>query len=326
MRRKRTLETSYSRFRVVISRDADHVGLRDLYALILSTSWPRLFLGLGLLYFASNAVFATLFWLGGNCIEGARPGNWLDMFFFSIQTLSTIGYGQMSPITVYAEWIVSLESFLGIASVAVATGIIFTKFARPTAGMVFTEKAVIHRRDGVPCLVFRVANARGGDVVEATLRATALLTHETSEGHRMRQLHDLDLLRNANPLLLMSWTVIHEINERSPLYGLTPEDIKKSDVRVICSLTGVDGTFMQTVYVYNMYLPEDLVFNATFADVVIPQDRARFHLDMSQFNVLHPVTDDDPITRLGPDATDTEKRPPEAGNSESTTAQAADIR
>ncbi|MEM6533662.1 MAG: ion channel [Myxococcota bacterium] len=272
---------------------ADRVSLRDVYAFILSMRWRNLFAAFLGVYVAINALFAGLFVLGGPCIKGARTGSFVDAFFFSIQTLSTIGYGQMSPITNYAEVIVSIESFVGIVGVAVATGIIFTKFARPTSGMVFTEKAVVHHRHGVPSLVFRVANARGGEIVEASIRATALLDEETQEGHRMRRLHDLKLIRDVNPILLMSWTVVHPIDEDSPLYGLSEHDLHDQDVRFIMNVTGIDGTFMQSVYAYQLYLAADIVFEHTFADVVVPQDDigTRFTLDMTRFNELVPCED-----------------------------------
>ena len=150
---------------------------------------------------------------------------------------------------------------------------------------------VIHKRHGVPSLVFRVANARGGEIVEASIRATALLTEETPAGHRMRRLHDLKLIRDVNPILIMSWTVVHPIDSDSPLYGMSEADLHEHDVRFIMNVTGIDGTFMQSVYHYRLYMADDVVFEHAFADVVVAQEdsRTRFTLDMTQFDRLVPI-------------------------------------
>ena len=137
MLRRRPFSTNYAHF-TVDREGAGRTRLRDVYASILSMRWRNLVAAFLIAYIVVNGLFALLFTLGGDCIAGAEPGSFLDAFFFSIQTLSTIGYGQMSPITNYAEVVVAVESFVGIVGVAVATGIIFTKFARPTSGMVFT--------------------------------------------------------------------------------------------------------------------------------------------------------------------------------------------
>ena len=130
--------------------------------------------------------------------------------------------------------------------------------------------------------MFRVANARGSEIIEASLRVTALKDDVTEEGERMRRLHDLKLMREVTPILTMSWLVIHEIDENSPLHGMDQEAILQGDVRFIVSMTGIDGTYAQNIHAFYMYYPESVVFNATFADVVFPQEDGTFQLDLRQ--------------------------------------------
>ena len=263
--------------------------LRDLYARLMRARWGTLILLVVTLFLAINAIFAGVLVGVGDCIEGARPGSFWDAFHFSVQTLSTIGYGALSPKGACGDAVVSAEALTGMLGFAVVTGLVFVKFARPRAGILFSDVAVITERDGLPCLMFRLANERGSDIVEASLHATVLLDEETVEGEHMRRLHDLKLLRDATPLLLLSWLVIHPIDEDSPLYGLDAEACAEEELRLIVSVTGMDGTFMQQVYAYHHYRVEDLRFGHRFADVVTPLADGRTELNLRRFHDTEPV-------------------------------------
>lgn len=148
----------------------------DLYHFLLIASWPRLLALFVLSYLGANAVFAGLYVLGGDSIEGARPGSFADAFFFSVQTMATIGYGHLVPRTLWAQVLVTAESFVGLMGLALATGMVFAKFSRPTARVLFSRSAVITARDGVPCLMFRMANQRGNQIVEARIHVVLALS------------------------------------------------------------------------------------------------------------------------------------------------------
>jgi inward rectifier potassium channel len=258
--------------------------LSGLYALLLETDWRYLIaLAFGT-YGLANAFFATLYTQAGNCIAGARPGSFFDAFFFSVQTLATIGYGTMSPQGTCGHVLVGIESLVGLLSFAVMTGIVFAKFARPSAGVLFSRRAVITLRNGAPYLMFRVANARGSDIVQASTHVSVLMDEVTLEGNRMRRFYDLALERNATPLLIMSWLVLHRIDEKSPLYGKSAEDMARGNMTVVASITGMDGTFMQTVYAYNQYRPEDVIHGRDFVDVIDALPDGRFRLDLGRFH------------------------------------------
>lgn len=261
--------------------------LTDLYYQLLRGSW-RLVLGVfALVYLATNCVFALLYLAGGDCIAGAEPGSFRDAFFFSVQTLATIGYGGLLPKTTYANAIVTFEAMVGVIGVALATGMAFAKFARPRANVRFSNNALIAPYDGRPSLYFRVANIRGNDVVEATIRISALVDHRTTEGHALRRLEDLRLVRSRSPLFRLSWLVVHVIDESSPLYGKTHDDLHRDRVMLVVSLMGMDATFAQSVHARHVYLPGDVVFDHHFDDIMDDLPDGRIKFDFAKFHGIH---------------------------------------
>lgn len=168
----------------------------DLYHFLLTLSWPNFFIVLALSYLIVNTLFAFAYLVGGNCLENAKPGSFKDAFFFSVQTMATIGYGFMYPKTLYAHILVTLEAFVGLLGVAMATGILFARFSIPTAKVLFSRVAVITEYNGVPTFMFRTANQRNNFILEAQIRVTLVHNELTKEGYLMRRFYDLPLVRN----------------------------------------------------------------------------------------------------------------------------------
>ena len=171
--------------------------------------------------------------------------------------MATIGYGKMTPSGAAANLLVTLEALAGFGYFAVVTGLIFSKFSRPTARVLFSDVAVICPYDGVPHLMLRLANERGNRIVDADIRLVALRKEKSQEGHEMRRFHDLALLRHRVPMMQLTWTVMHRIDEKSPLYNATPQSLRDGDVELIVSLTGLDETLSQTIHARYSYLPEE---------------------------------------------------------------------
>lgn len=245
-----------------------HRPLQDLYYELMRGSWRRLVSLFVTVYLAVNVVFAVLYWMDPASISVQDGPSFADAFFFSVQTLSTIGYGTLSPGSTYSDVLVTVESMVGMLGVAVGTGIIFTKFARTRARVMFSDHLTINVRNGSPCLMLRVANARGNEVVEASIRVSVLLTEETLEGDRMRRVMDLDLVRNNSPLFSLSWQVMHVIDENSPLYGLSLGHLAQDRAIFIVTLTGIDNTFSETVHARRVYNDDDIHLGARFVDVM----------------------------------------------------------
>ncbi len=273
----------------VIRRGLPQHPLTDLYYRLMAGGWGLLLGFITALYLAVNLVFAALYMFDEEAIVNAAPGDFVDAFYFSLQTMSTIGYGHMYPQSDYAETLVLGEAVVGLLCTAVATGLVFTKFARPRARVIFSDKMLFNTMNGEPVAMFRVANARGNELVEASIHVSVLLPQETVEGYRLRRLHDLKLQRSRTPIFALSWLIIHELTQKSPLHGLTREDLSRMGVRIVVSLTGVDGTFSQLVHGRHVYLVEDLVWDAQFADVLRTLESGALEFDMTRFHDTEPA-------------------------------------
>lgn len=262
-------------------------GLRDVYHYMVGATWGRVVLVLFACFLGVNTLFATIYMLIGG-IEGARPGQFSDAFFFSVQTIGTIGYGVMYPKTLTAHLVVTSETMVGMMSMAIITGLVFAKFSRPTARVMFSQVACIALRDGVPTLMFRVANERNNSVVEATMRVSLLRNERTKEGEFIRKIYDVPLLRSTSPAFILSWTALHQIVPGSPLYGLTQEDLEALAVQIQVTLIGLDETIAQNIHARYSYQAKDLRWDVRLDDVIIDVEGRRV-VDYTRFHDVVPI-------------------------------------
>jgi inward rectifier potassium channel len=259
--------------------------LLDLYHRILTMRWRSFFAFATLYYVGIHAVFAALYQLDPVAIAGG-DGSFESAYFFSVQTMMTIGYGTMSPATLYGHILVTAEAFFGLLTTAVLTGLVFAKFARPTANVLFSDKLCVHRQDGTPTLVFRMANARGNRMVEASLGVSVARTIVTQEGETFRRIIDLPLVRDHQPMFFVGWTALHRIDEKSPLFGVSPEQLAAEDAEFLAILTGLDEDIGATLHARKAWGHDEIRWGERFVDVVYGStseggvrvfDYARFH-------------------------------------------------
>jgi len=269
----------------------------DLYHWLITTTPLRFALGIVCTYFGLNAVFALAYLACGNAIVNARPGSFIDAFFFSVQTMATIGYGLMSPSGIAANLLVTLEAGIGLFGIAVASGLMFARFTRPSAGVRFSNKLVVTSFEGNPTLMLRLANQRSDRIHEARIHVTLLRDEVTSEGHQLRRLHDLHLDRASTPMFGLSWTVRHTIGPNSPLYGKTPEELAASDTQILVVFAGHHSGFYQEVHARTAYDSSAIVWNVRFADIFLDLPDGRTAMDFSQFDE---VVDPTPVAHGGP--------------------------
>ena len=272
-------------------RGIPRAGYSDLYHVLLSTSWGKFFGLLIGVYFGINAIFGFLYFLcGPAALAGVRAdsslSHFLDCFFFSVQTLATIGYGHISPTDFISNILVTFEAFTGLLGLALATGLLFSRFARPTARVAFSRNAIIAPHDGVPSLLFRMANRRANQIVEAQVTLTLSRQEVTAEGETYRNFYDLKLERGRSPLFALSWTVVHPIDSASPFHGMGPDELRKMEVEILVSLTGLDDTFSQSISTRFSYSFDDIVWNATFNDMLSRNPDGNVSVDLSQLSQI----------------------------------------
>jgi inward rectifier potassium channel len=262
---------------------------RDPYHLLLTIPWLGFLTLIALSYIATNALFALAYLAGGDCVENARPGSFLDLFFFSVQTLASIGYGAMYPRTTYANTIVTIEAMVGLVGIALLTGLAFARFSRPSARVLFSRIAVVAPYEGVPTLMFRTANQRRNQILEAEMRLYLMRDEITAEGQFMRRFYDLKLLRNRTPSFTLTWTALHPIDEYSPLYGVTLESLTQTRTSIVVSLSGVDETVVQAIHARHTYTAQDLVWNQQFVDIFYNTLDGNRYIDYSHFHDIEPL-------------------------------------
>lgn len=256
----------------------------DLYAWFMDGSWWRLFgVAIGS-YVTLNVIFGALFLLDHEGVNNLDGTSFLEAFSFSVQTMSSIGYGVMAPDNSYAHILVTMEAMIGVLLVALITGLIFARASRPRSNVLFSNVLVVNSHYGVPMLKFRVGNARGNELVEATIRVSVLIDEVSAEGRKMRRLYDLPLVRDNSPIFTLSWTVMHRLDAHSPLRGMTPEDVSQRLFAIVTTMTGHDSTYAQTTHARHLYHPEDIVFGRRFVDVISTLDDGRLMVDYTVFH------------------------------------------
>ena len=261
--------------------------LSDLFHFLMRTRWSSLLGAFVVIYCGANVLFALLFRLGGDgTILNARPGSLADDFWFSVETFATIGYGNFAPVSTYAHLLVTLESFCGMLAVALGTGILFAKFSLPKARVAFSKNILVSVRNGQPILTWRIANRRSTSLLDATAQAHVLIDDVSSEGHRMRRNHVLELERSSMPIFFLSWTLIHRLDEKSPLYGLSLDNANERVIGIVVSFTGVDETMLQAVHARQLFNAEDLRFGARFADMIDASSPGMLVIDHGQMDEL----------------------------------------
>jgi inward rectifier potassium channel len=257
--------------------------LSDLYHFLLTESWPTLLAGIALIFVVVNATFAVIYMLDRG-IENARPGSFGDAFFFSVQTMATIGYGKMSPDSLIANIMVSVEALTGLVGLAMVTGLVFAKFSRPTSRVRFSRVAIVSNRDGIPSFQFRMANMRANRIVDASARVVFARQERTLEGEEMRRFYDLKLQRDRNAIFVYSWTAIHPITDDSPINGVTKEAMESASAEIVVSVTGLDETFAQTIHARHSYRPREILWGRRFVDILERNPDGTLSIDYTHFD------------------------------------------
>src|SRR5471032_1544627 len=230
----------------------------DISHRCMTASWPAFIAGAALVFVAFNALFASLYWIGNQPVSNVPGGAYIDYLYFSIETLSTAGYGDMHPQTHYGHFIATVELFTGIFSMSLMTGLIFARFSRPNARLLFADNPVIFSHDGKPTLMLRLANERHNIISNATAKLWLFKNIVSMEGEQLRRFYELPLTQNQNPGLALSWTIYHVLDETSPMYGLSADDLAACKASLVLSVSGYDVVAAQTVHARKSYEYSDI--------------------------------------------------------------------
>lgn len=263
--------------------------MKDVYHQIISLSWGWFLILLIGVYVSINFIFALLYASIPEGVSGTYT--LLDHFFFAVETMSTVGYGGMTPQTPLAHALMVVQSVIGFLLTAVSTGLMFAKFSRVKAEVLFSRSVLIHLFNGKPVLTFRAANKRNAQIVDAQINVTLVFDEVSDEGIFMRRLQDLKLRRQRTPLFALVWNVYHEIDEDSPLYGLSKQDVMDKQMALIITLYGIDDSLGQTLHTRYVYASHEFVFHQRFVDIMQHQPEGARVVDYQLFHDVLPQPD-----------------------------------
>ena len=270
--------------RAAVIKGQDNSRWTDFYHAVLTAPWWLFFAGIAGIFLLINAIFALFYLADPHGLSHARPGNFWDAFLFSVETITSVDNSQVAPQSVYANIVEVAEAFFGILNLAMITGVMFARFSRPYSRVLFSKVAVITPFEGVPTLMFRAANQRGNSILDAGVSVSLARQVTTKEGIVMRRFEEISLVRSRSPLFALSWTIMHRLDETSPLFGQSLDDMYSNQVELIILLSGTDDTLADVIYARHAYGPDDIRWNHRFVDVLSLTPQGRRMVDLNRFH------------------------------------------
>ena len=276
--------------REIITHGLGRVIFQDLFHYFMTVSWTQLFLTFAAFFLCFDLLFGLAYALVPGCIANLSPPGLAGAFFFSVETLATVGYGEMHPASLYGHIVAMVEIFVGLMSMALITGIMFARFSVPRARFLFASHAVVRPIDGKLTLMFRAANARQNIVQEASAQLRMMRDDVTPEGFRLRRITDMPLIQAQHPLFALGWNIMHVLDEASPLHGQSKESLRASRALFILSLSGTDETTGQVMMARHEYPGSAIHWNSSFRDIMEVAADGAVHFDYGKFHDIEPLT------------------------------------
>ena len=275
--------------RVAIIKGQDYSRWTDLYHRILTMSWGAFLIALACAFLIVNAFFGLIYLAVPQGIASARSGNFADAFLFSVQTLGSMNLGGMAPKAGFVKAVAVAEAFTGIIYLGLVTSLMYARFSRPIARVLFSNVAIISTFDDLPTLMFRAANQRGNSILDAEAKVTLARRQVSKEGVVMRRFEELKLVRERSSLFALSWTVMHRIDQASPLHGMTSATMRENEMEIVVLLSGNDETLADRIYARHSYLPHEILWARRFVDVLSSTSAGRRIVDLTRFHQTEPV-------------------------------------
>jgi len=278
--------------RPFVSQGLNERAWDDFYHRALIMSWPGFF-GLAISVFLMfNALFAMIYQLDPTGIANQYPKGLAGAFFFSVETLATVGYGDMHPQSVYTHVMATAEIILGMGNIAVFTGLIFARFSRPRAKILFGKHPIVRTLDGKQTLMLRAANMRQNLIAQASAQLHLIRLYASPEGFQIRRIEDLKLVRNEHPIFVLSWNVMHVIDEESPLYNANPASLEASETTLLLSIEGIDETTSQSMRARYQWAIQEVRWNHRYIDLVRKDSNGVSVIDYTVFHDVLPLDDE----------------------------------
>lgn len=277
--------------RTIVTHGLQREVWHDLYHYFMKVSWLTLFAAFATFFLSFNLIFAVLYSLQPGCVANLNPPGFLGYFFFSVETLATVGYGDMHPQSLYGHVFATIEIFIGLMAIALLTGGMFARFSRPRARVLFSVHGVVRPMEGKRTLMFRTANARQNIIMEASAQLRLLRDVVTAEGYHLRRVVDLPLVRSQHPIFLLGWSLMHVIDETSPLVGENAESLAQARAMFLLTMSGTDETTGQVVMARHEYRSGAIRWNHSFRDVLHTDEDGVEHLDYARFDLVDPLPD-----------------------------------
>lgn len=265
----------------------------DFYHRALTISWPAFFGVAVSVFLMFNAVFAMIYQVDPNGIANQYPKGLAGAFFFSVETLATVGYGDMHPQSVYTHVVATVEIIIGMGNIAVFTGLIFARFSRPRAKILFGKHPIVRTIDGQQTLMMRAANMRMNLIAQASAQLHLLRLHTSSEGFQIRRIEDLKLVRDEHPIFMLSWSLMHVIDESSPLHNVTPETLEAGEAALLLTIEGIDETTSQSMMARHQWNIKDVRWNHRYMDLVHRDEDGVNVIDYSIFDEVLPLEEEE---------------------------------
>jgi inward rectifier potassium channel len=264
----------------------------DFYHRALTMSWPAFFGVEVSLFLLFNTVYAMLYQIDPHGIANQYPQGLAGAFFFSVETLATVGYGDMHPQSVYTHIVATAEIILGMGNIAVFTGLIFARFSRPRSKIIFGQHPIVRTIDGKPTLMMRAANTRMNLIAQASAQLHIVRMYRSPEGFQIRRIEDMKLVRSEHPVFMLSWNVMHTIDEDSPLFGATPQSLEEGEATLLLTIEGVDETTSQSMLARHQWAIKDVRWNHRYVDLVHRDEHGVNVIDYAIFHEVLPLEEE----------------------------------
>jgi inward rectifier potassium channel len=265
----------------------------DFYHRALTMSWPTFFGLATTVFLMMNAIFAMIYEIDPHGIANQFPKGLAGAFFFSVETLATVGYGDMHPQSVYTHVVATAEIIIGMGNIAVITGLIFARFSRPQSRIKFGKHPIVRTIEGKQVLMMRAANMRLNLIAQASAKLHLIYLHSSPEGFQIRRIQDMKLMRDQHPVFVLSWNVMHVIDEESPLYNVSLEDLEAKEASLLISIEGVDETTSQSMMARHQWSIKEIRWNHRYRDLVYHDKDGVYIIDYKIFDDVLPLENEE---------------------------------